>query len=330
MKNSYKDFVTILLVVVLVIIIGAAVTWFILSKPSTPASSVVSPTNISSIPTNNSPVAEKQAYYDELLTHPSRDLWSRWNDALSRKNPYEISSLVAALGYRLRSDSDTSVYSEMASRLAQSSRTAEDRVAIIDGLMFAATPDAEKILLNFLHDTNAQPKPNRNSYEEQVQRWAEETVLSIARTLVDGSRNWAVSPVLENAWRMETGSYSPQTVSVLAQSIASLGKPTGVTALIDVAGKTNPSDPRHNAALSAIQSLQYNNDPVDVIASALKQYSGNKELARALIIGLLSIGTDDAAGVLANNTSWISKSYPDLMPQVESLLTTKERIKNKN
>lgn len=243
--------------------------------------------------------AERQGYYDALLTRTPNQLWSGWDDALSRRDPSEIAPIVAALGHRLRIDGDASVYGEMVRRLSQPSRAVAERVAIIDALMFAATPDAAAALLQFLRETKAQTHLAGGSEDSIVQRSAQKAITSIAHTLIDGSRNWAIAPVLEQAWRTTGGSYSAQTIDVVARSIAYVGKPEGVAALIEVVSQAGPADDRYKAAVSAIEQLRAN-DPVSVLGEALQHSADNRNLSRTLVRGLMSIGTADAVSEVIN------------------------------
>ena len=264
-----------------------------------------------------------QALYDRLLGKSVTSLWGEWDDAWLRADLHELQIWVSTLGANLRRTSDNGAYDEAARRLTDSQRTLSERMGVVDALIYASTPQAAAILLDFLRENeNPQTGLARHAGGADALRLLERTreaIGEIAGTRVSGSRNWAVSAELESFWRFREEATSRQTLTSVGSAIAYLARPEGAQLLIDTAANSPAEDPARQIALNALASLRAN-DVVDVVSNALSQPGLGAAQTRALVLGLLSIGSLDAAQALDTNLARVRGGVPDLLPRVEAML----------
>jgi hypothetical protein len=262
-------------------------------KPVSPERSAVSNANYSGF--DKTTPAGRQAYYDTLVRMSPRDIYAGWNDAIARMNPDEISQAAPALGLALRRTGDKAVYREIGDRLLNKAYALVDRLALADTLMFAATPEAIDQIARLLHASEAWTStPNSaDSPENEVLKQSLNTITRSARTLVEGGRNWAISPALESLWAKTTDSTAPQVLNTIATALAYVGKPDGISTLIQSAAQSDTTAARYRIATNVLEHMEFS-DGVDAVGAALQQYVTNKNLSRSLVRGLISIGSADS------------------------------------
>lgn len=227
-----------------------------------------------------------QEEYDTLLQRPLAELWDEWPRMLAELDGGDLASYVAAVGHNLHRSGQPSDYAWIESQLRDSSLPLETRMAYAYLLEESATPEATRILLDYL----AWPQ-----HEPALAESALQSVGKISYTLIDGSRNVSVSPVLEETWSNSTSEMPPQALAVLASSIAYLGTPDGVSALIGAVQEAPADalpDQRAATALNAIAEIS-GPDAVVPLTKALSE-PPSTDLFWSSAVGLLTIGNADA------------------------------------
>lgn len=267
----------------------------------------------------------RQAYYDILVLMAPRDIYAGWNDAIARMNPDELSQVAPALGLALRRASDAAVYRDIGDRLLNKSSTLADRLALADTLMFAATPEAMYQISRLLHASEAWNSiPSAaDSPENEVLKQSLNTITRSSRTFIDGSRNWAISPVLESLWAKTTDATDPQVLDTIATAIAYVGKPDGISALIQSAAQSDTNAARYRVAANALERMEFNAG-IEVVGAALQQYASNKNLSRSLVRGLISIGSADSILETTRYLDQQSDLDPNWLSEVNARLTQRQ------
>ena len=267
----------------------------------------------------------RQAYYDHLLTLTPKQIFEEWTAVSSRENPDELAQLVAALGQSLRRSPDTIVYGEIGTKLINKSGRLSDRLASADILMSAATPEALDQLLKFLRASEAWSSSvgvdglNDGVVVAQVLS----SITTASRALIDGGRNWAVANSLQTAWQSLGVEASPQVIDAIASAIAYVGKPEGIAYLVQSASRLDQTDKRFVAAMSAIEGLS-SNDSSEALGFALQQFSYNAVISKAIVRGLISIGSADS---IVQVTKYLDRSAgidKNWMNELDSLLARRQ------
>lgn len=248
----------------------------------------------------------RQAYYDDLVRQKPGLIWAAWDEAISRADPDELGVLIPAMGYALRREGSPDLYKEMAQRLYQSNLSVQDRLYVVGAMEHAATPEAARVLLEYAQAVELGRVANGDSVANQqtLLQGTQQAVQLASKEFINGSRNWDISPALENAWLKLDKAEALSTRVTISQAIVYLGKPDGLSVLIDSVNKGGlPVDAR-NVALSSIAQLS-SNDAVPVLGNKLNQASPNtnstnSDLAEALAKGLVSVGSADAMKEIAN------------------------------
>ena len=240
-------------------------------------------------------VAGRQNYYESLLIQPAKAIFPEWSKAILRLNPNEMSTVAAALGHSLRRQTDADVYGGLGDYAINKGNSVASRLAAIDTLMHAATPEAVTQLVRFLRGTEAWSGGDapKDSPDAQVISQALQAVNDSVRTLVEGSRNWNSSPPLLSAWNDATDETRQDVLRSLSSGIIYLGKPDDIDRFVQSVSQLNQNSERYKVALRALVQIG-SNDSVDVLAAALQRYAFNQELSHALVRGLLSMGTADS------------------------------------
>ena len=237
----------------------------------------------------------RQAYYDHLLTLTPKQIWEEWTVAISRENSDELAQLVSALGQSLRRTPDAAVYGELGAKLINKAGRLPDRLGAVDILMSAATPEAVDQLMKFLRASDVW---NSNvsvdgSQDSVVVAQALSSITAASRTLIDGGRNWAIANSLQIAWQALGADASPQVMDAIASAIAYVGKPESISYLVQSASRLDENDKRFSAAMSAVEKLS-SNDSSEALGTALQQFSYSAAISKALVRGLISIGSADS------------------------------------
>jgi hypothetical protein len=269
---------------------AATVTKMSASPESSSTSQLVRPTTV-----DLTTPAGRQAYYDALVNKAPREIYAGWSGAIARMNPDEISQVAPALGLALRRTGDKAVYREIGDHLLNRSATLVDRLALADTLMSAATPEAIDQIARMLHASEAwtsNPSPV-DSPENEVLKQSLNTITRSSRTFIDGGRNWAISPALESMWAKTTDATAPQVLDTIATAIAYVGKPDGISVLIQSAAQYNTDATRYRVAANALEHMDFNAG-IEIVGAALQQYASNKPLSHSLVRGLISIGSPDS------------------------------------
>ena len=240
-------------------------------------------------------VAGRQNYYDSLLIQPAKVIFPEWSKAILRQNPNEMSTLASALGHSLRRQSDADVYVGLGDYAINKGNSVTARMAAIDTLMHAATPDAITQLIRFLRGTDAWSGADipKDSPDAQVVSQAIQALNESARTLVEGKRNWNSSSPLLSAWNEVSDDTRQDVLRSISSGIIYLGKPDDIDRFIQSVGQLNQAGERYKVALGALERMG-SNDSVDVLAATLQRYAFDQSLSRAIVRGLLSIGTADS------------------------------------
>ena len=251
----------------------------------------------------------RQAYYDDLATQKPDHIWASWDEAISRGDPDELGLIIPAMGYALRREGSQDLYNEMVERLYQSNRSAQERLYVIGALKQAATPEAARLLLEYAQDielgSDAISDPAAD--QQTLLRGTQEAIRLASMEFINGSRNWEISPALEDTWLKLGKADALSTRATVSQAIVYLGKPEGVGVLINsVSQDTLPKEARE-IALSSIAQLS-TNDSVPILGKALNQSTPNSnphnsELAEALAQGLVSVGSAEAMQEILNYLS---------------------------
>lgn len=240
-------------------------------------------------------VAGRQARYDALLDKPPSVIFSEWSEVIRRSNPNEMSIVAAALGYALQNQSDAGIYVDLGDQITNKANSVTMRMAAIDALMHAATPEAVTQLLRYLRGTEVWSggEITKDSPDAQVISQAIRALNECSRALVDGKRNWDASSPLLSAWNEISDGTRQDVLRTLSSGITYLGKPDDIDKFVQAVSQLNQASERYKYALGALEQMG-SNDSVGVLAAALQRYDSNQSLSRAIVRGLLSIGTADS------------------------------------
>ena len=275
--------------------------------------------------------AGRQALYDILLTRDAKSILTLWdNGMMLRNNPDEVSTIAPALGSVLRGHGDPKIYTEISKRLNDSSRNLQERLAFLTVLDTAATKESVKIIIAFAQSMEEKNlKETLKGDDVELLESSQRSIGEASRTLIDGARNWNVSPALEEGWINFESNQFLKTRSVIVNSIVYVGKPEGLTVIINSIKKDNLSKEARSIALSAISGLS-SNDATPILALALKdsitdiKYS--TELVDALIRGLVSADTADSTYQLLNYIDLLSGTQKDLtQKKIKDLLAASKQ-----
>lgn len=236
----------------------------------------------------------RQALYDWLSVQKASTIWTMWDAVIARNNPDEYGQVTPAMGQALLRDSPKEIYGEITKRLYDQSRGLQERSFILGALQYAATPEAIQILIGFSQSIEGDRQTNGNisSEQETLLNGAQQSIREVSRGFIDGARNWAISSALENGWKNFGKNELLSTRSTIANAIVYVGKPEGLSVLINSVENDGLSADVRLVALSAISGLS-SNDAVPTLGEALKQ-STDLDLTKALIQGLASAGSADA------------------------------------
>lgn len=240
-------------------------------------------------------VAGRQARYDALLDKPPSVIFSEWSEVIRRSNSNEMSIVAAALGYALQNQSDAGIYVDLGDQITNKANSVTRRMAAIDALMHAATPEAVTQLLRYLRGTEVWSggEITKDSPDAQVISQAIRALNECSRALVDGKRNWDASSPLLSAWNEISDGTRQDVLRTLSSGITYLGKPDDIDKFVQAVSQLNQASERYKYALGALEQMG-SNDSVGVLAAALQRYDSNQSLSRAIVRGLLSIGTADS------------------------------------
>ncbi len=264
-------------------------------------------------------IEERQALYDRLSRQETAALWKDWEEAWRRADVNELPIRITTLGSALRIYPDPNVYWELARRLSDRGLSLAVRLGVIEVMVHAASPEAMNTLLGYLRDSERVAQGPASSEDATVLERARDGISEISHTRISGSRNWDVSAELEAFWRFSTQDTSRRDLSFVASAIGYLGRPEGVETLLESTMTPNVDDPRRQLALHQMARLRAN-DPVGSLGAALTDPMVDSETQRAVLLGLLSIGSLDAARALESNVAQVRAIAPDLLPRVESML----------
>jgi hypothetical protein len=223
-----------------------------------------------------------------------------WENVIQRANPREVSLTAAALGETLRASRDAAVYREIDQRISDPMSSVDERLGLIEALQFAATPDSLGILLAYLDDLSANVDGVINQVDDpaEVTSKVREAIRIAARTPTIEGPNWALSPALERAWQNRSDDAPEADWAVLAEGLAFLGTDAGTQVLL--ASALDGSSEEARSAVTARKAISQirNVDATPTLRDALDQINDRPETEQAILQGLASIGTADAAIVL--------------------------------
>ncbi len=320
MNMNQKGFANIVLIIILAVLVAGGGAYYYVKKislfseppqlgikPLAPADSACtkSPNDAKSISSGyDLKIREdRQAYVDKMYTLTPCEIWADWDGVLSRKDSNELRLYIRSLGQSLRQGGYPALYEEMSRRVRDTSAAVQDRRYILGVFQHAATPEAVKQLVIFLKEEDLQNSFLIGSNDFRIS--AGQAIRLASMELINGSRNWAISSVLEDALSASSASYSVESTGVLAQALVYLGKPDGIAAVIKVAGQMKSTDQKYEILAWALEQVTAN-DPVDVMVAALfnPSVSTNRDLSRSIIKGLISIDSADSIkGVVASADS---------------------------
>ena len=186
----------------------------------------------------------------------------------------------------LREIGKASDFAWLAAQLRDPSLSLEVRTAYAHLLEKVATREAAKILLDYLARSDA---------DADMVNATSRSVREIAHTLMNGSRNLVVAPVLEDAWRNASPDASEEVLSDLATSIAYLGEADGVRGLIEAVSELPDDVTRDDKSFAALSSLSNisNPDAVPILGEALDERLPD-DLFFCIVLGLLNVGNADS------------------------------------
>jgi hypothetical protein len=247
----------------------------------------------------------RQAFHNDLAKQKSYDVWARWDDVISRRDPDELGVFVSAMGDALRRDGSPDLYAQMAKRLLQSNISVQDRLYVVGALERASTREAVQVLLEFAQAVEARTVSNGDSLANllTLQRGTLQAVQIASKEFVNGSRNWEISSALESAWLKLDKAEAGSMRATISSALVYLGKPEGLDVLIKSIDGAGLPDTARSVALSAVAQLE-SNDAVPLIGGKLNRSTPistttSADLTEALARGLLSVGSADAMKELA-------------------------------
>lgn len=154
--------------------------------------------------------------------------WQNWQTALLTGDIRQIPIEGGLLAEHLRQTPDAAIYQEIAMLLNDPIRSVAEKNLLVGLLGEIATPDALTELMNLAQEGNQSPL-----YLASLQ-----AISQVASNRWGGRFHEELSSTLELAWQDMQGS-DPAYAATLAKSIASIGTPAGVNALLDAL--TDPS-----------------------------------------------------------------------------------------
>ena len=273
-------------------------------------------------------VTGRQSYYDFLLTKRACEIWSIWDVTMTRANPNEASTVVAALGYVLSIDNiSDDMYKIISDRLYDDQRSEVEKSGIISVLLYAKSPLSVKHLITFAKLV----EENKNKTSKSPNLLSEDigAIKEIYMSLVDGGRNWSLSPVFESEWQNIGDNELSQTTTVIGDALGYLSKPSGVDILIDTMANTSKNSIKYKVAMNAISNLSTNDSTETVLAPALIKYKNNDDIIKTVIRGLLSIDRADSVIAVMFYADSIKNSNTDYYKWIKSELikSKKDEVK---
>jgi len=154
--------------------------------------------------------------------------WQNWQTALLTGDISQIPIEGGLLAEHLRQTPDAAIYQEITTLLNDPVRSVAEKNLLVGLLGEIATQDALTELMNLAQEGNQSPL-----YLASLQ-----AISQVASNRWGGRFHEELSPTLELAWQDMQGS-DPAYAATLAKSIASIGAPAGVNALLDAL--TDPS-----------------------------------------------------------------------------------------
>lgn len=226
-----------------------------------------------------------QGYVDRLRMETASELVRQWPEVVARDGPDELPAFLGVLAQALRESDDPTLYLELAGILHDPRASASAKSAVLILLGRTATPQATQVLTDYLASGSA---------KDGVEATLRESLRETAATLVDGHWNWAVSPVLETAWRGRDPDLAEADRAVLAQGIATLSTTDGARVLLETLNATAAAGDRdHAIALAALAALE-RNEAVPALEEALAGQPPDPAVAAAVMGALVNIGSADA------------------------------------
>ena len=225
-----------------------------------------------------------------------------------------MAQIVAALGYSLRIHPDGQTYKKIGDDILNKNNSISIRVASVDALMFAGSSESIEQLIRFVKSTDAWTGGASiiSLPDREVVAHAIRMIEDVAKTNMEGGRNWPVSNALLNVWKSVDDGASPRLIDSIANGIVYLGKPADMDELLRSIGRLNAAGYKYESALRAIEAIQ-TNESVEVMTGALKYYQG--DVAKSIVRGLISIGTADSISAviqyvdsgIIGDTQWVNE-----------------------
>lgn len=251
-------------------------------------------------------------------------IWAEWDNVLSRANQREIGMMTAALGDSLRAPGATAVYSRIKARLQDPHTSERELGSLIEVLQYAATPGSMEALLAYL-DRNAAASDggNDDGAPTATRAQARSAVGAVAGRADPGGPNWAVSPVLEDAWRNLQPTRATEDLWAIGHGLATVGSPSGVTALLERAGDAAVADtPLQEVAYKSIAQVS-SIDAIPALQAALARPDQAPRLRESVRDALISIGAADAGNALVNDLAAAPQLSDEQLEQLRTAMTSR-------
>lgn len=243
-------------------------------------------------------VEGRQSYYDYLITQETSYIFTDLDWVISREDPDELWIVVDALGYTLRNGWTQADYTELFQRLYQESQGIQNRLYIIGILQSAATPEATKLLLEYIQSVEWGHIP-KNANNDSLFKASLESIRIISMQLVNGGRNWAISPILKDAWLKLGYTDAIESRIAISKALVYVWEPGWISVLINIVNLDHLSVNARKVTLNALTQLD-TNDAVPVLGRALNQSTPNtsssdhSDVSQALLKWLISVGSADS------------------------------------
>lgn len=259
-----------------------------------------------------------------LRSRSAVQIWAEWDNVLSRANQREISMLTAALGDSLRAPGAAAVQQRINERLQEPNTSAQELGSLIEVLKYAATPGSMEALLAYL-DRNAAVSDGGSDDTDPMSARAQarNAIGAVAGRIDPSGPNWAVSSVMEDAWRNLPPTRSAEDLWVIGHGLATVGTPSGVTALLERAGDAALADtPVQEVAYKAIARVS-SIDAVPVLHKVLARPDQAPRLRESVWDGLISIGAADAGNALVNDLVAGPQLSDEQLAQLRTAMTSR-------